>query len=182
MGYTPPPAHPIHLMCIKTFVLLEFKCVHVMAQRRAQIVGNILEAARTLHGKHDMFQDSETSLKGRHTKILIFGFRQMITMRDLNKLREVTEGENARVESIGILPEKNGPTKKYTGVVEMIFSIMHDQSQTKPAFKRGVDSDDDNDDEEDGNRSKRRQPFSGQHEDRDVQDGGPSLFSRLVPR
>lgn len=152
-----------------------------MAQRRAQIVGDVLEAARTLHGKHDMFQDSETSLKGTKTKVLIFGFRHMITMRDLDKLRGVVEGENARVDSLGVLPEKIGPTKKYTGVIELIFSLMPDRSQPKPAVKRGADTDDEEEDCEDGRcgRPKRRQPFFGQRGQGDAGDDGPSLFSRL---
>ena len=152
-----------------------------MAQRRAQIVGDVLETARTLHGKHDMFQDSETSLKGTKTKILIFGFRHMITMRDLDKLRVVVEEENARVDSLGVLPEKIGPTKKYTGVVEMIFSLLPERSQPKPAVKRGPDSDDEEDCEDDNcARPKRRHPFSGQRGQGDAGDDGPSLFSRLA--
>jgi len=133
-----------------------------------------------MHGKHDMFQDSETSLKGAKTKILIFGFRHMITMRDLEKLRGVVEQENTRVESLGVLPEKIGSTKKYSGVIEMIFSLLPERSQPKPTFKRGFDSEDE-EDCQDGNcaQSKRRHPFSGQSGQGDTGDDGPSLFSRI---
>lgn len=154
-----------------------------MAQRRAQIVGQVLETARTLHGKHEMFQDSETSLKGTKTKILIFGFRHMITMRDLDKLRGVVEEENARIDSLGVLPEKIGPTKKYTGVIEMIFSLLPERSQPKPAVKRGLDLDDEEECEDSNcDRTKRRQPFFGQREKVEEGDDSPSLFSRLGSR
>ena len=146
-----------------------------MSERRAQVVSAVLEAARTLHGKHDMFQESEMSVRGARTNILIFGFRHMITQKDLQDLRQVAEENYARVESLGILPEKIGATRKYTGVIELIFTVPTQPTKRTPASKRRSGESDDEEDE-DSARPKRRQPFCGQESE---QESSLSLFSRI---
>ena len=141
-----------------------------MAEARSNVVCSILKKARNLHGKHDMFEDFETLFSDQKTSILIFGFKHMITKTDLEVLRTAMEKKHARIHSLGVLPEKVGPTQTYNGVIEIVFSM------GKRSSLQRSNMDDNNEDEEDG-RPKRRHGFA--QNDNEEDSGLGSLFSQL---